>query len=257
MGFSKRPPQILDAVAAMAFTAASVLCTAAYAPQLITLAFAFPALVYGVASRLDFRESFFFRPLPRKTWIPLVAVSLGMTTTCAFLQIPLDLLLQQLGLDFTEPMGELERKVRQMPPLSVTFLPAFCEEILFRGILLAALSRKMPPTAAVICAAIPFGAVHQILPQMMLVTLLGVGFGAVVLATRSILAGMAAHFLNNCIALALLYGEPPGYAYVAALPPGLVLLVLGIVGLKRSRSPQSSVLRPSLGGRRSEDGGGI
>lgn len=85
--------------------------------------------------------------------------------------------------------------------------PAICEELLFRGLLLAGL-RKLGPTAAVAISALLFGLAHGSVYRLLPTAFLGVIIGLTRLRTRSILPGMIIHALNNGLALALIYYSP-------------------------------------------------
>jgi membrane protease YdiL (CAAX protease family) len=82
----------------------------------------------------------------------------------------------------------------------LTLLPACVEELLFRGLLMGALSGG-PAWLVVGLQAIAFGAFHVDLAQGMATFVLGLGFGFMRLQTRSLLASMVAHATYNVIVL--------------------------------------------------------
>ncbi len=84
---------------------------------------------------------------------------------------------------------------------AVALAPAVCEEIFFRGFLQGALARRMPPAAAVLASAALFAVTHmpaEIIPPIFM---LGILLGTLRQVTGSLAAPMAAHFLNNCLAV--------------------------------------------------------
>lgn len=83
----------------------------------------------------------------------------------------------------------------------VALAPAIAEELLFRGALLDALLRRGPAWLAVAISAAVFGAAHLDLAQGGATAILGLYLGAVSVATGTVRVGIAAHFLNNAVAL--------------------------------------------------------
>ena len=120
--------------------------------------------------------------------------------------------------------------------------PAICEELLFRGLLLSGL-RKLGPTAAVVISALLFGLAHASVYRLLPTAFLGAVIGTTRLRTRSILPGMIIHALNNGLALALLYYNPPWAGDLLAkgtLPWSLTLggaavFLVGFLFLPRSK----------------------
>jgi sodium transport system permease protein len=84
--------------------------------------------------------------------------------------------------------------------LLVAVVPAICEEVLFRGVFLSGIRRRMTPMRAILLNGIVFGAFHvpsatvyRLLPS----AVLGMLLAWVVLRTRSIWPAMVMHFVNN------------------------------------------------------------
>jgi len=114
----------------------------------------------------------------------------------------------RLGLEFSEQSGGVEAMLREIAAwgpgfllLVVTVLPAVAEELVFRGMMLSGFARSFGPGRAVIYTSLMFAAVHQMVPRMVVTCFLALVFGVVVLWTRSILAAMVLHLLNNLAAL--------------------------------------------------------
>jgi sodium transport system permease protein len=80
-------------------------------------------------------------------------------------------------------------------------LAGFCEEMLFRGPIQKALSRKLNPWAAICITALLFGAAHMDLHGMAVRTLLGIVLGYVVWRGGSIFPAMLLHGLYDMTAL--------------------------------------------------------
>jgi sodium transport system permease protein len=132
----------------------------------------------------------------------------------------------------------------------VAVTPAFCEEIVFRGVLLQGFLRKMPAHLAILASSFVFGVFHlsfetaiRLLPSMFLGALLAI----VVTRTRSIFPSMLMHFVNNAMAV-LLVSVPTLQRFVLAdsgnpkwilLPLGAVLLTAGFLLLPSIKGPDS------------------
>ncbi len=103
-------------------------------------------------------------------------------------------------------------------------MPAVCEEVLFRGVMLPSLRagfsvvlhRRLSPRRvawlALLVTAMLFGVFHLTPAKMLPTAILGFGFGAVVLWTGSLWPAIAMHFGNNALVILLLRAgleEPP------------------------------------------------
>jgi sodium transport system permease protein len=80
-------------------------------------------------------------------------------------------------------------------------LPAICEELAFRGILLSGLRRKVKPAGLVIGIGIIFGLFHMTLFRIAPTAALGMILTAIALMTGSVFPGMLLHAGNNALAV--------------------------------------------------------
>lgn len=87
--------------------------------------------------------------------------------------------------------------------IGVVLAPVF-EEIVFRGFLLTALSRRWGPALALVVSSLLFGMVHG--EGILTVGTLGLVFGALTLWRGSLTAAITAHALVNGVSLALMIG---------------------------------------------------
>ncbi len=87
--------------------------------------------------------------------------------------------------------------------LSVTVIAPIYEEILFRGILLKGMAKKINPTIALVASALLFAIMHMNIPQGINAFLLGLVIGFIYLRTGSIYLSIFAHFINNLLAISL------------------------------------------------------
>ena len=123
--------------------------------------------------------------------------------------------------------------------------PAVVEETLFRGVVLAALRRRLPAAGAVVVAGLIFGLFHltpETAFRFLPTAWLGMVLGWVVVASGSLPLSVLLHFLNNAIVLTLTawsVGDPASSALeegppFATMVVGPVLFLWGLSILKRS-----------------------
>lgn len=82
--------------------------------------------------------------------------------------------------------------------MAVALIPAFCEEFLFRGLVLPQLL-PYGKTVAVIGSALLFGLMHANPAQMLYATVAGIVLGLVAIESGSIWAGVLIHLFNNLL----------------------------------------------------------
>ncbi|MBM4389547.1 MAG: CPBP family intramembrane metalloprotease [Deltaproteobacteria bacterium] len=140
---------------------------------------------------------------------------------------------QLQGLVLDAPSGLLAGLLEPTTPiwwslLCLAVLPAICEELLFRGAFLGLWRRPPGRWQAVLATALAFGAMHASIFRLAPTAALGVVLGALALRSRSVVPGIAAHGLNNGIAVLGGYGflslEPGPVAWTGAA----AALVLGL-----------------------------
>ncbi|MBQ7452719.1 MAG: CPBP family intramembrane metalloprotease [Clostridia bacterium] len=104
----------------------------------------------------------------------------------------------------------------------VAVLPAFCEELLFRGLILNGL-RKYGAKVAIFFSAFAFMIMHGSPDQTVHQFILGVIFGFIVYYTRNIWLTIIIHFFNNFIVLVITFisslGEVSGETVAGVTTP--------------------------------------
>jgi membrane protease YdiL (CAAX protease family) len=118
--------------------------------------------------------------------------------------------------------------------LLIAFLPAFGEELLFRGTLQPLLKEQTGnKVAGIVLAAVIFSALHMqfygFLPRMMM----GVYFGFLFVWTQSLWVPVFAHLVNNgtAVIVSYLYGNTSDLETAGSTEGGLIYLVGSIIGL--------------------------
>lgn len=84
--------------------------------------------------------------------------------------------------------------------ISTAVVPAFAEELAFRGIVIGTL-KKYGEAFAIITSAIMFGAMHRNITQIVFAFILGLIFGFIACKTKSIIPTIAIHCINNAYAV--------------------------------------------------------
>ncbi|MBI5092248.1 MAG: CPBP family intramembrane metalloprotease [Candidatus Hydrogenedentes bacterium] len=87
--------------------------------------------------------------------------------------------------------------------------PAICEDALCRGALFSGLRRRMPDWVAVLAVAALFGLLHMVVYRVLTTAISGAVLGYIVWRSRSLYASIAAHFINNAVALLASTGQLP------------------------------------------------
>ena len=153
--------------------------------------------------RLDLREVIGIRRLRWPIWAAvLMAVPASQVVALAFFRIvntiiptPTDLLR-----DFNRQVAPASLPVWQMY-IFMAFLPAICEELAFRGVLLHGLRKRFNPVVRCLLVGAIFGVFHYSLFRIAPTALLGVILTAIALLTGSILPGLVFHAANNSLAI--------------------------------------------------------
>lgn len=89
--------------------------------------------------------------------------------------------------------------------LIIALAPAVCEEALFRGYFFSAARKRLRPAAAILISGAVFGVYHLSLVKFFTTGLLGILFCYVVYRTGSIFLTALMHFLNNAVAVCVLF----------------------------------------------------
>ena len=173
--------------------------------------------------RLNLREVLGIRRLRWPIWAAvLMAVPAAQVVALAFFHlvnifIPTP---EDLMREFTRQITPASLPVWQMY-LLMALVPALCEELAFRGLLLHGLRNRFHPVVRCLLIGIVFGIFHYTLFRIAPTALLGVILTAIAMMTRSVLPGMLFHFANNSLSIwleksGISMSRLDGAAYVTA-----------------------------------------
>jgi uncharacterized protein len=132
-----------------------------------------------------------------------------------------------------------------IPPImliiSAVVVAPIYEEIIFRGILLKGMAKRINPIIALVISSLLFAVVHLNIPQFINALLLGLVIGFIYLTTQSIYLSIFAHFINNLLALtissrfALIGGKHAIEIHGMLFILGITLIVIACMGYKLNK----------------------
>lgn len=89
--------------------------------------------------------------------------------------------------------------------LLMALLPAVCEELMFRGYLFTAFKNRLSLSKAIIIVSLLFGVSHMSMIKLLPTALLGIALAYMIHKSESIVTSVCIHFLNNSLAVIILY----------------------------------------------------
>lgn len=167
-----------------------------------------PVLIFLAAGRYNFKDTLKLKRIKPVNYLIVVFLMIfGLPLVGVLNALVLALIKLAFGRNLPVPRIDIP----DVPTLLVAILvigvsAAVCEEILFRGVISKAYER-LGTTGSLILTSVLFGILHMDLQKFVSTILLGALIGFIVYRTKSIYAGMTAHFTNNTIAVLLTYGS--------------------------------------------------
>ena len=175
-----------------------------------------PALIMGMILTTSIRRTFSLRwpGFRRLLCAALLPLTLHPLTT--ELVMSLQWFFPPLPPGMAELTSHLKNANVWLVILAFAVTPAICEEIAFRGFLLAGFRRMGRVRLAIVLSSCAFGIIHMIPHQVFNATLLGLILGAMCVRNRSLFPGIVFHFVYN--SLGILHGRfgdvvPTGHAW--------------------------------------------
>ena len=200
------------------------------------LAFVLVACVLAFLSRVSFVNRLALHPLRiDRTTLLLVCCGMigvqGLVFACSpLLGEPSDHLKM-----LAELTGEPQGARAIFVALVVSLVPAFCEELFFRGLVQSRLSAIWHPGAAILLTSVVFALVHIDVQHVIAVVPIGLYLGWAAWRGGSVWLAMLLHALNNLTAVIIGRSDLPIWAIWAGT---IVLGLLGYQGaLRLLRSP--------------------
>lgn len=128
--------------------------------------------------------------------------------------------------------------------IAVVVLGPICEEIVFRGLAMNKLMESFSYKTAIIVSSLFFALLHGNLTQGILTFFMGVALGYIYVKTGSLITCIAAHMINNCLAVVEMYFEMN--AVLAEAVSFVILLVPAVVFVIRNRKIKVIDVKNSL-----------
>jgi len=151
--------------------------------------------------RLDPREVLSLKPVKPVVWLAILfAIPAGYISAMGVFRV--------MNVFIPAPQQLLEQFSKDIIPkgmptwellIYAAILPAVCEELAFRGMLLSGLRRKFQPAVLIVGIGIVFGLFHMTLFRIAPTAVLGMVLTAIALMTGSVFPGMLLHAGNNAI----------------------------------------------------------
>ncbi len=160
--------------------------------QLIT--FALPSLFFCTLRGAEYRSGLRIRLMPASTIIFMVAAAALLITGSLLLGI----LMNSVAPESFKPSSGNGNVVYTV--IAFALLPAITEEVLFRGIILTEYTSQ-GVACAVAMSSLTFAMSHFSFVRLPIYIFCGVVLAAVTFATRSLIASMAVHLVNNVFVL--------------------------------------------------------
>lgn len=201
---------------------------------------------YCVYIKVDIKDLFHFKCPKLLQCLAAILCWMGAFVLMMLLSAVLTLVFPESAASADNTMVELWENVPFWGILiSSAVLPAFCEEMAFRGFLFGTLSKRYHIVPAILWTGIVFGAYHMNIVKLVVVGLLGGLMAYLVYKTESIWISMIVHLLNNSFAVVMtekedimgklfpvLYSSMTVDQIIKFLLIGIVDLIIGILIIK-------------------------
>lgn len=161
-------------------------------------------LIYNRSKKISFSASKVKFKLNIATIMILILISIVCVFGLQYLITGIDVGIESIGYNLSTTALPLDNGWWYVLNLFVlAFLPAVCEELIFRGIIFNGLRRNMKDGYAILLSAGLFALMHASLQQLLYPFLLGLVFSWLVLRTKTIISSMIVHFMNNAIVVTI------------------------------------------------------
>ena len=206
----------------------SLLSAAAYFAS-----FAFSAWLYHLTEQKENRQPVRFTPrLPSNAFLIIFA---GVACVLAFAMVN-TFAATFMGLTEPEEIFKLPNEFSSdssivLQFIAIAIVPALCEELLFRGVIL---SNLMPygKATAIIISSLLFGLMHANFYQFLYATVAGLIMGCAYVLTESIWCPVLIHFINNTVSVlqvAVYDRFSEEHSWIIMLLYEILLMAVGIV----------------------------
>lgn len=169
-----------------------------------TIFLALPVLILGKAGNVDLKVALRLNRIDGETVITIMLIALSAIPIVALANLTAMFICSKFGLYITSslPGAESLTGLLILVPV-IALMPAICEEVLFRGMILNIYEKRVGKGKAIIFSAVLFGLYHMNPYNLIGPILLGILFAYLVQLTNSLFAASIAHFTNNAVGVIL------------------------------------------------------
>ena len=211
------PTIIWEIAAAFGLVSAQTYSAAAYYMNFILPQFLYPILSFVImlcavrSLKCSLKSSLKTSDVPVFDTFLCLFSFMGLSIASSYVSYLLELLLEAVGMPI--PDMDLYIPLPGNVPETILFfvviavLPAICEELIYRGIVLG-LAKSFSPKTAIIISALAFGLIHGTVQQIPFAFLVGLLLGLFYILYDSIALCMVLHFINNFISCLFTVIEP-------------------------------------------------
>ncbi len=160
--------------------------------------------------------------------IPAVLLAFGMLFGFGFINLAFNQLMKNVGLSVSVPSVPMSNGWEfALMIISIGFLPAVFEELIFRGVMRENLNGVKTPVA-ILFIGLAFAIFHASLAQLIYQFIYGCFLAWLAIKADSAIPAMLAHFINNLIILFFEYLGVAVNFYNGLIIAGGIIAVLGV-----------------------------
>lgn len=169
-----------------------------------------------------------------KTSILITLFSFGLCMFLNFVTAFISMLCFKQGFENTTSVYENDVWTISLMVVVLAVIPAICEEIVFREIVISAF-QQYGNKFAIYISALSFGILHNSLSSIFFAICLGAVFAFLRIITNSVIPSMTVHFLNNVLGVltiilpTIMSQQDYNIMYFIIIGLSAVLTVLGII----------------------------
>ncbi len=198
--------------------------------------------IYNKFAKVSFKAINLQFKMPWKTYLILIAVGIISLFGINYFIGATDNFLSLIGFPVQEGLplvNPTSFTLYLLAILLMAVIPAICEELLFRGVILQGLRSRFGDWASIALSALMFALMHGNLQQFVYPFILGGIMGWLMLRTGSLVSSILVHFINNFLVVTFAFIqnmtgfslELPNTWWFYLLAFGLLFVTFGVLWL--------------------------
>ncbi|MDE6023978.1 MAG: ABC transporter permease [Lachnospiraceae bacterium] len=162
-------------------------------------------VIATIYTKKDVKHTFKLKGCSLKFFIGGIFVIAGGIMLGIIVSAIAGLIFKDSAMDASESMAQIVGDSFPLAIIIIALAPAICEELMFRGYVLGAMSGKYKQKNAIIVSAVIFGVYHMSVSKFFTTALIGGLICYVAVKSQSILPGMLMHFVNNALSVVIMF----------------------------------------------------